>query len=96
MSKQTQMEELRKNIEKMAAKENKTVIEMCSMLQMGAANAGDDESIEILGEIKMQIFKENGTHVRFTAIEKDADREMLGGDLDYLAHAGYIGDWGDK
>ena len=40
------MEELRKNIEKMAAEENKTEIEMCSMLQVGAANVGDDESIE--------------------------------------------------
>jgi len=52
------MHELRKNIETLAAEESKTALEICSMLQAGAAKIGDEDAIATLAKVKMEIYME--------------------------------------
>jgi hypothetical protein len=46
------MEELKKNIETLAAQENKTALEIISQLQHGAYLSGNEELLEMLCDAK--------------------------------------------
>lgn len=46
------MEELKKNIEALAAQENKTPLEVISQLQHGAHLSGNEALLEMLCEVK--------------------------------------------